>query len=461
MADNPDEYFLFVGSADSESATTRLRASGAVYRKKLLNSRPDNWAKIVELASSPNNRATLVALSKQSYSQLRSPAYADVGRRLLDALVDRPHIIFVHEAVYLSEEQRSAAEHEYVDRATFVDVTPRFTDEDFFGMTREDFFGEMPNELREEVNAMLRDRRLNVFPYRTNVERSLMASSFLEDHERRLLFRLYVPSGRLYAQEAESLLGLFREWLGNMGRKGVRQEGYSTSAGQVFEFFSAEGESNGSLSQDFEDFSTFLGMCVSTPNTAEGKLVASGLPPEAATRIVSRFATQARRLNLDIKQRREERILTLKHEFENTALEVYGLTDQALLDALDALLPLPNATAIMSTNSAADSSSAIINNYNQQFINQVAGPVVQSVAGTVNLGDEAQRLLALITEHGGDSIQELSTAVHELEDEGARGPERIMARSRLKRFLADLGDRGIGVGVDLLQKYIEHKIGLS
>ena len=190
-----------------------------------------------------------------------------------------------------------------MDRATLVDVTPRFDEEDYFGgMTREDFFGEIPNELRQRVNTMLRERGLDVLPYRTNVERS---SSFLEDHERNMLFRLYVPSGRLYAQEAETLLGLFREWLGQMGRKGVRQEGYSTSAGQVFEFFSADEKLRAGLTRDFEDFSSFLDRCIESPEVAERLLTAHGLERDAAKRMVSRFATQARRLSLDLRQRRK------------------------------------------------------------------------------------------------------------------------------------------------------------
>lgn len=79
----------------------------------------------------------------------------------------------------------------------------------------------------------------------------------------------------------------------------------------------------------------------------------------------------------------------------------------------------------------------------------------------MNLGLEAKRLLELVATHGGDARGELETAVHELEDDGARGAERIASRSRLTRFLADLGNRGLGIGLDVLQKYVEHKVGIS
>ena len=102
-----------------------------------------------------------------------------------------------------------------------------------------------------------------------------------------------------------------------------------------------------------------------------------------------------------------------------------------------------------------------VNNFNPQFINKVAGSVVQNIAGTVNLGAEAIQLLELVATFGGHERTQLETAVHELEDGGARGTERVAARGRLKRFLADLGNRGLGVGLDVLQKYVEYKIGVS
>lgn len=462
-ADQPD-YFLFVGSVDTESATTRLRASGAIYHKKLLSSKPENWTKIVDMMTSPRCRGALVALRASDYAAICRPKYEAAAHALLDALADRPHVILVHEAVFLTDEQRAATDGP-PDTASSIDTTPAPEDQDehddFFGMTKEEFFGSISDDVRASVNTMLRERQLNVFPYRTNVERSIIASGFLEDNERHLLFRLYVPSGRLYAQEAEALLGLFREWLGQTGRSRVRQEGYSTAAGQVFEFFSAEGQPEGGLSRYFEDFSSFLGDCVATPEAAIAQLSANGVTETAATIIVSRFATRARRLSLDLKQRREERMLSLKHELENAVLEVDGLKGGYLTTVLDELLPPPAAIGVIEGPKLGPGHSLTVNNINPQFINAVAGSVVQNVAGTVNLGAEAKQLLELVATFGGHERAQLETAVHELEDDGARGSERVAARGRLKRFLADLGNRGLGVGLDVLQKYVEHKVGVS
>jgi len=144
--------------------------------------------------------------------------------------------------------------------------------------------------------------------------------------------------------------------------------------------------------------------------------------------------------------------LSLKHHFENVVLEVDGLTGDALAIMLEDLLPPAAAGAIIDGPRTPAGSSTTVNNYSSQVIGQVAGSVVQNVAGTVNLGPEAHQLLELAATFGGTERVQLETAIHELEDSGARSTDRIAARGRLKRFIADLGNRGLGVGLDVLQK---------
>lgn len=203
-------------------------------------------------------------------------------------MVNRPHVIFVHEAVFLTDEQRAAADAP-ANPADRIDVDAAFAEDEFdpFEMNSEQFFGAISDDVQVPVNTMLRERRLTYFPYRTNAERAIIASGFLEDNERHLLFRLYVPSGRLYAQEAEALLGLFREWLVEKGHNRVRQEGYSTAAGQVFEFFSAEAQAEGGLRRYFKDFSSFLEVSVSSTEAAIAQLIGDGcrsLRPKSSCR---------------------------------------------------------------------------------------------------------------------------------------------------------------------------------
>jgi hypothetical protein len=68
--------------------------------------------------------------------------------------------------------------------------------------------------------------------------------------------------------------------------------------------------------------------------------------------------------------------------------------------------------------------------------------------------------LALIDRFGGDDAPSLKAAVHELEDPDARSADRSVARRRLKTFLGQVAGVAHDVGLDLLQKYLESKMGL-
>src|SRR5665811_1377190 len=94
---------------------------------------------------------------------------------------------------------------------------------------------------------------------------------------------------------------------------------------------------------------------------------------------------------------------------------------------------------------AEGSGVATVNNFHQQFINEVAGSLVQNVQEAANLGPEARQLMDQILQFGGKDRDQLETAVHELQDDGARGADRLAARGRLQRFLADRGNRGWGL----------------
>ena len=61
---------------------------------------------------------------------------------------------------------------------------------------------------------------------------SAAASSVNDDiTDPNLLFRVYIPSERLYAAEAGRLLDLFRDWLATTRGHGIRQSGYRTASG--------------------------------------------------------------------------------------------------------------------------------------------------------------------------------------------------------------------------------------
>lgn len=60
---------------------------------------------------------------------------------------------------------------------------------------------------------------------------------------------------------------------------------------------------------------------------------------------------------------------------------------------------------------------------------------------------------------GGRDAVALESAVHELEDEDSRGPDRLAAKQRLKTFLFKVGGKVEESALNTLQAYIEGKLG--
>ena len=85
-----------------------------------------------------------------------------------------------------------------------------------------------------------------------------MATKFLQDSLSNLIFRVYVPNGRLWANEVDRLLSLFRDYLLSTGRKGVRLDQSKTDYGVTYEFHAAEDGISVSLEGEFQEFTRVL-----------------------------------------------------------------------------------------------------------------------------------------------------------------------------------------------------------
>jgi DNA-binding SARP family transcriptional activator len=259
-------------------------------------------------------------------------------------------------------------------------------------------------------------------------------SSHSEGDKLGLLFRIYIPSGRLYAPEAEKLISLFRSWLSGVRRHSVQQVDYQTSAGKIYEFFSPRIHSDLDLSREFIDFS-------------------------------ARYGKEMRRLSIDLRHEREQRILAIRHTLESELLDHATDPDVAvaqIASLVSALVPDPTAATSLAILESVRPVPEVpfTLNINQQFVSAVKSHVIQNIQGTVNLAPQARELLQLIGLYGKEQAVQLESAVYELEDPDARPADRLNAKQRLKIFLGRL--RGVlqDVTVDMLEKYLEGKIGI-
>jgi hypothetical protein len=100
-------------------------------------------------------------------------------------------------------------------------------------------------------------------PYKRNAEVTIMAETFVADIDKHLVFRLYVPSGRMWSSESDKLLHLFREYLARVKNISVRLDQCRTDKGVIYEIHSEDIGAGKSLGKEYSEFTQFLDMCAS------------------------------------------------------------------------------------------------------------------------------------------------------------------------------------------------------
>jgi hypothetical protein len=456
---------VFLGTSAPDSAVNRLKASNVRYKRKRLDSGVENWRTIVEILREPQVRCVVAKLTSQNYATLVHPEYAEVSESLLQAIAAVPHILFVHESILTGEQlppsppQRERFVVDGPDGPVELEIEDEA--EEWWFFIRSSYMTPPDEAVRRQIEARLEVHSLVPTPYRTNAELDVLAGSFVEDSQRDLLFRVYIPGGRLYAAEADALMRMFRDWLTQVGRHSVRQDGYRTPAGQVFEFFGDGSLTALDLPSKVDQFTAFLASCVDDPREAVLSLTQLGLAPSAGEQLVARFAKEARRLHIDVRHAREQRIMALRHAFESEMVDLLdpGRSANAIEAQLEQWLPgQVEVRSILPAFSAP--ASTVVVNIGQQIVGGVHDSVMQNLQGTMHFGPEASEILRLIRAHGGADQAELSSDLHELEDPDARTEDRMSARQRLKGFLIRISRGAETAGIEILKKYVERKLGL-
>lgn len=457
-----EKIILFLGNADREGVTAKLKAVGTLYKRKMLESSPENWQKIIDIFDEYEVTSVVVKLTNSSFDILCAEDYKGLREELLGLISTKPNLFLSHESLVTGE--RGNDYGEYI--AKFNDYDPELDEDyEYFRSHFEDVFQPPNSEIVGEVLALFEHHEISIIPYQKNVEMTLIASSFIDKNESNLIFRIYVPSERMWANEAEKLLQLFREYLHKVSGLNVRQDQYRTNQGVVYEFFGGDGVEPNSLPQKFDEFSSFMESCVSNPETAQALLESKDLNKSEIFNLVERYSKEARRLHIDIKQERERKILAIRHGLEGELSE-HVRTDhdwEVIGRVVEASVPsasgISSALTIDRKIQPTPNNSLTVN-INPQVIETVNGVVAQQVIGDQHLGPDAKTLLEMIDQYAGKDKAILASSVHELSDESAKTEDRITAKHRLKGFLVLAGSKIGDVATGVLQSYIENKIGL-
>ena len=279
-----------------------------------------------------------------------------------------------------------------------------------------------------------------------------------------LLFRVYIPKTQLYAEQRRDMLRLFREWLTGVQGQDIRQQDISSRDGDTVAFFAVPGQPRPPLPQEYRDFVSFVEHCANSPSTATSRLAESGIGEVTSSHLVTKYAKEYHRMDLDLRQARETRILTLQHTLEAELLEKDAdprtIASLRIRSVLEQVVPPPSAAPSLPAIAAADVTAQPTQLHVSFNAEQIVYTAIGSIQGTANFGPQAKELLSLIDRYGGADAGPLRTALHEVEDPGVPSRLRSDARKKLTSFLTDVARQIPGIGVDLLQKYLERQLGL-
>lgn len=436
-ADKP--LILLLGKVNHEGVLSKLQASNRQYKSKFLESKVKNWESILKYFDDYVIDAVLIKLTPHVITLMASNEYKYVRVKLFKKIGKVSNILFVYEDLLSGEFET----HSWIDQPSEED--------------------------RNLIFEMLSEHGINVLPYKRNSEVTVMAETFLTETEQNLIFRLYVPTGRLWSNESDKLIQLFRNYLAKVASIKVRLDQYRTDKGVIYEIHSEEVELSAGIDAEFSEFTQFMDLCVADPSAAENMLKEKSVKQKDLMGILSRYSKEAKRLNVDLKHEREQKILSIKHRLESELVDtIPGATDWSSIDAMVnmAVPALSGSKVAIAVDQeptmlvGSSSHSNITVNVNPQIINTVNGVIAQEIRGDQTISVEAQQLLGLINQYGGVASQDLASSVHELEDKSAPKSGRFNAKQKLKKFLIEVSKKTGDVAMGVLQSYIEKQLGL-
>jgi hypothetical protein len=440
--DTSKPLVLLLGWVDHEGVLSSLQSAGRQYKKKLLDSTPENWNSISQYFADYKVSAVLAKLTPQVCRLIVHENYAHVRSKLFQHIASVPHLVFLYEDILFGQQ----------------------TDK-----WREEYKSYPPKEVLDAAIDFLRQSRLELSPYRKNAEVTVISESFLDDTERNLIFRLYVPNGKLWSEETDKFLQLFRDYLTKVDQLTVRLDQKRTDHGTIYEYHGQSPPGDRDLSGEFRDFSELMDLCASNVEAASAVLQSKGLNVGEITTIIKRYAKEARRLQLDIKHEAETKTISIRHRLESDLIELATTPEEwlAITSIIKNAIPhfsntLPALSRALSGINELPTPSPpnVTYNFRPQFIQAVNAVIAEEIHGSQHFAPEHEQLMELVRRHAPANARALEISVYEIADNSGKQVDRLKATQKVKDFLIEVGKKTGDVALSVLQKYIETQLGL-
>lgn len=279
----------------------------------------------------------------------------------------------------------------------------------------------------------LHEKKLNVCSYKYTNDIVRCIREYLENEDKNIVFRSYILKDRIWANELESFLQLFQDYITQLRGINISFEQRRTDIGTIYVIQSSDSTLvKSEFNQYVSDFDFFLTNCDRNIDEARETLMSLSCSEETVDYYLQKFQKGARRLKIDIRQEYERKMMQLRHSIENEALDGQALQE----------FQLPTQMMVP---------SIVVQNLNYVT---AAGSQQQIILGTYNYNKTDEQLLEYVRTLS-DNQADLETELRILKDAKARSAERTSAFEKLKKFLSDHASEIGSIAFRLLKSYLE------
>ncbi|MBY3621375.1 hypothetical protein CA600_28590 [Paenibacillus sp. VTT E-133280] len=175
------------------------------------------------------------------------------------------------------------------------------------------------------------------------------------------------------------------------------------------------------------------------------------------SKIISKYAREAKRLAIDIKYEQESKLLAIKHRLHSEMIDLGSpdpINSMVTTTRPDSFLDITSPDYLNGFISNVDT----VNIHNPQILSNVRGIIAKEINGGLNYNDFDEQLLRIFKDKTSSKIEylNLKTALDELKDETTPETNKVTAMQKIKEFTVKAGSSIGQVGLNLLEKYIEN-----
>lgn len=455
-----EKIALLLDHVDRGAVLTSLQANNYYRTLKLLNTSSKNWESICRILENDTENEILVLakFTESALFRMCLPEYISITKRMFELIKNKRHLIFIYKTNLYGEFSYLKNETNFFDLPdidNFYHSDGRldaWLKTNKVSQSEEEFL----KLIRETIKIM--NDQLNILPYEKLIDIEIASQNFIEHVAEGLIFRIYVPNDRIWSNEFDKFIILFRDYASTIANEELKITQNRTDSGTICSLYSTNKNFEPEkMNELYNQFTSFMDLCSSNIHEAEKIINNLSIDKLSKDKIIKKYVKESKRLLLDIAQEREVKLINIKHRLQSELQEI-EITSE-LLEYINNSVPNSESKNIILGSQVIQNQNFYINS---QIIEKVNGIVANELNGNINLTPEEEQILKLIEKYTLDITNktDLKTALYELKDVASSKEAKRSSWQKLYGFLGKVGDKVGDVGVALLTKYIEQKMNI-